>query len=354
MKASASISNIFWSWLTERNSSSIDLTNIEKRDSRSTQSSSLVESDKKLFDKLVSTIDSRISKLLRVNEILQHDSSTSPRNIDDIRSAFERERDSLNSRKTEFITYERRVQTTSDELTIVFVVQTHVLQQRDDLVYKTEEDQQFVNFLINVDFNDGLSAVTPDLIEGYLKKAFDRDAVVERLDRSTVSTQCSFLIALAHLIEKFKKVESNMTCEAHQVVYVATYLVYARDRAQISTQENDKSDMTHVNSFVCDDERLKISVHYAIENLDSEVIKYRQYLLFDENIQMNLQHFISDRRHLRNLQDWAQRNANTFREASEHHERAISFFMRRKVLHRVCKTKAVNKAANTSHEKIEE
>ncbi len=289
---------------------------------------------------LVPTTDPRFPRLALENGILLHNSSVPPLNLEEIKLFLGQDRKSPDPGQTEFTTYEQQAETAPGEPGVKSALQDNILQRRKYGVYKIEHDQQFSRFPINVGFNNGLSAATPDWVEGYFKKYFDQNSTVELLGDSAVPTAVTFPIALAHLVGEFKKLGGNLATGSQQAAYAATCLVNGRDLARLSMQKSTEPGMAYVGSFVSDGHYLRISVHYTTEDPISKATQYRQYLVFDANIQQDPEHFKDGRRRLRNLQDWTQQNAEMFMEASEHHAQVISPPKKRETPYRVCKNKA--------------
>jgi len=290
-----------------------------KKVPRSSPSPSLSTGNETVSNKTVSTTGSQFGAHVRQNGVLDHDILMPPTNLKDIVLCLERKRDSPDPGQTEFTDYDRDIKSAPNETAIVFAVISGVLKKSRDPLYRSYPNQQFANFPTDVGFNNGLSAARPDWIEGYLKSAYDKDSVVEQLSGAAVQSQGNYPIVLAHLAGEFNKRGGDMACASDQAAYDAAYLVYGRDHAQVLMHKVDESGMAYVGSFVCDGSRLQISVHYATKHITTGVTEYRQYLMFDENIQMNLQHFIDGRRRLRNLQDWSRCNANLIRVPSSHY-----------------------------------
>lgn len=205
------------------------------------------------------------------------------------------------------------------------------------LTVTTYPNQQFANFPVNVGFNNDLSAAKPDWIEGYLKNAFQDNSIVEQLGDAAVQSHGKFPLVLAHLVGEFERRGGDIDCGSDQAAYDAAYLVHGRNHARILMHKTDESGMAHVGSFVCDGTHLQISVHYATENHITGAIEYRQYLVFDENIRRDREHFAEGYKHLRNLQGWSRRNADMIREPVK--EPSSSSKPKRETPHRACKRK---------------
>ena len=88
-----------------------------------------------------------------------------------------------------------------------------LLKKYDDKIYESITNQQFTEFLIKVSFNNNLSAVKSDFIEGYLKEVFKSYSVKDQLDSSAVSTSGEYLITLSHIAEEFKRYNKDFRCE---------------------------------------------------------------------------------------------------------------------------------------------
>ena len=334
--------------LTTENVALINTEETRKKGLRASSSPSPSRSDESGSDTTVSTTDVLFGQIARHNGILDHDSSIPPTNLKDIQLFLAQKRDSPDPGKTEFTDYERDVKRASNEISTVLAVTSGILQKSRDPLYTGYPNQHFANFPTNVGFNDGLSAARPDWIEGYLKDAFENNSIVERLDGVAVQTSGKFPIVLAHLAGEFKRRGGNMVCGSDQAAYDAAYLVYGRKQAQVLMHKADESGKAYVGSFVCDGQHLQISVHYTTKHPTSGATEYRQYLMFDENIQRDLEHFINGRRHLRNLQDFSRRNANMIREPPKDHKQE-----KRKTPHRACKGRALRDAAKVSDNNVE-
>lgn len=112
-------------------------------------------------------------------------------------------------------------------------------------------------------------------------------------------------------------------------MYDAAYLVYGRNYARLLMHKIDQAGMAYVGSFGCDGSRLHPT---------TKITEFRQYILFDENIQRHYQHFTKSCQWLRNLQDWSRCNANMTRKLSNDHKQGP-----RERLLRSCKGKSVYK-----------
>lgn len=259
-----------------------------------------------------------------------------PINLKDIQLFLETERDSPDPSQTEFTSYDKDVRCAPNEATIVLAVVSDVLKKSRDPLYKSYAGSQFADFPTDVGFNNGFSAARPDWIEGYLEDAFGENSIIGQLDGAAVRSQGNFPIVLAHLAGEFRKRGGNMICGSDQAAYDAAYLVYGTSHVRTLKHKIDEAGTAYVGSFVCDGSRLQISVHYATKHPATGAMEFRQYLMFDENIQRDYAHFLRGRKWLRNLQDWSRCNANMIREPSNDDKRGP-----RKSLHRSCKGKAI-------------
>lgn len=268
-------------------------------------------------DKTIPLTDPQFSKMARENGILSMIGSREPSNIMDICAILETGRNSPTPGQTEFAAFRSDVEISGNEISVGVVVLS--ILKRCDLPYKRALNQPFTKFPSKVGFNDGLSVAKPDLVEGYFAPAFKPYDFERPVADSAIPTQCEYPIAMSHLTGDFKKLGGNFRCGQHQAAYNAAFLVYARDQAGIAVNGPDKVDAAFVGSFICDGERLQISVHYSSKDSSGKTV-YHQTPVFDRNIRMNRASFTDGRKHLRNLQDWAQENANEIRLALIAHD----------------------------------
>lgn len=309
---------------------------VGRRGSRPSQSPGPAGSD----TTLVLTTDPRFPRHALENGILPYNPSTPPSNFEDIKAFLEQDRKSPGPDQTEFTTYQQQVETAPGEAGVKSALQDNILQRRKYGVYKIEHDQQFSRFPGNVGFNNGLSAATPDWVEGYFKNYIDQqNPTFQLLGDSAVPTAVTFPIVLAHLVGEFKKLGGNLATGSQQAAYAAACLVYGRDLASLSMQKGIEPGMAYVGSFVSDGHYLRISVHYKTEDPISQATQYRQYVVFAANVQQDYEHFEIGYRMLRNLQDWTQQNAGMLIMVPKHDGQAIASPKKRKIPDRVCKSK---------------
>ena len=335
-EVAATLSDTSSSLLTKTNLSLHDSVEMERRGPRPSQSPSPSGCD----TTLIPTTDPRFPRLALENGILPYNPSTPPRNFEDIKAFLEQDRKSPGPGQTEFTTYQQQVATAPGEAGVKSALQDNVLQRRKYGVDKIEHDQQFSRFPSNVGFNNGLSAATPDWVEGYFKNYIDQTPTFQSLGDSAVPTAVTFPIVLAHLVGEFKKLGGNLATGSQQAAYAAACLVHGRDLASLSMQKGIEPGMAYVGSFVSDGHYLRISVHYTTEDPISQATQYRQYVVFDANVQQDYEHFELGYRMLRNLQDWTQQNAGMLMMVPKHDGQAIASPKKRKIPDRVCKSKA--------------
>ena len=104
---------------------------------------------------------------------------------------------------------------------------------------------------------------------------------------------------------------------SRQAAHDAASLVYGRGQALLAFEKENNGEEAYVASFVCDGERLQLSVHLIRKAVATAKTSYHQYIVFDGNIRSDLPTFLNGRRRLLNLRDWAKDNAALFRENLE-------------------------------------
>lgn len=179
-------------------------------------------------------------------------------------------RDSPTPGQTEFAAFRSDVEVSGNEVSVGVALLS--ILKRCDLPYKRSLYQPFTKFPPKVGFNDGLSVAKPDLVEGYFAPAFKPYVFQRPLGDSAVPKQCEYPIAMSHLTGEFKKLGGDFRCGQHQAAYDAASLVYARDQAVGAIHRPDKADAAFVGSFICDGERLQISVHYSSKDSSGKTV----------------------------------------------------------------------------------
>ena len=258
-------------------------------------------------EKSASTTDSQVSRLAKENGILDKNQSAQASNIDKIRAILKRSRDSPPPEPKDFKKFCRKIRVAQNESGIQRAV-LPLLQEYDDENYEQLTNQRFTRFPTNVGFNNGLSAAKPDFIEDYLDESFNPYFLRSRLGGAAVPTPGDCPIALPHFAREFKRYGGDFKCGTCQAAYDAASLVYGRKQASTTMDKKDQANAAYVGTFVCDGDRLLISVHYSSKDALGKTV-YHQCPVFDRSIRMDHESFAHGRQHLRNLQDWAKENA---------------------------------------------
>ena len=264
-------------------------------------------------EKLVPCSDPRFVPIARKNGVLLHDGDCQPKNIKNIVSILNQPRDSPGPGQQEFRKYDGDIKRATNEKEIGYTILS-LLKRYGDNDYASQLDRQLVNFPKAVGLNDGLSPPKPDFSEGYVEDVINPHLLSPQIVGAIVPTQGESSIALSHFVGEFKKLGGDIVLGSRQAAYDAASLVYSRGQALLALEKENDGEEAYVASFVCDGERLQLSVHFVRKAVATAKISYHQYIVFDGNIRLDLQNFLNGRRRLLNLRDWAKDNAALFRK----------------------------------------
>ncbi|GAW17929.1 hypothetical protein ANO14919_073980 [Xylariales sp. No.14919] len=273
--------------------------------------------------KSVSTTASSFAAKAEANNILLV-TSLPPTNINDLRECFSKSGSSVSATRSQFLRYSKHVNRSLNEAA-VSDLKWHLLK---DYIDEEDEDdpspyytyainQQFTNFPRNVGFNDGLSPPQPDFIEGPWRRTFGQFPIEEVSGAVPVKDKI-ISIALPHIAGEWKANGKDMERARVQSAYDGAALVYARTQALKCLGKSDPPGHAKVITFITDGTILKLYAHYASPSKEG-TLEYHQYRIETVDLLRSCDVFNLGRQGLRNLQDYARKEAEALRDALIEH-----------------------------------
>ena len=272
--------------------------------------------------KNVSFTDAQFVCLTKSNDILQSEKFSILKNMSKIQTFLDRSRDSLDFNETTFRKYLIQLDMNDEEIAVLTLFLSDLLLN----LYESEDYGRVLQKALryasaNVEFNNDLFASRLDYLESFNERTFESHSMKEFLDDVVVRTGITSVkvaMILPALIGEFKKLRKDFELEENQAAYDEVSLIYERVQAEISLlyernssgrslRLNKKkdiltSDIAYVDSFVSDDKRLQILIHFfSINECENRVFYHA--VVCDSKFVLNYASFVEERKRLHNLQD---------------------------------------------------
>ncbi|KAF2962856.1 hypothetical protein GQX73_g10717 [Xylaria multiplex] len=268
--------------------------------------------------KTTSTTTSGFALQAHKNGILDPIGSKPPANLEDLREQYAKSRATVSPTESEYKSYARKVARVPNEATMVVETSRHMLKEYDDDAYHQSFSQSFTGFPDDVGFNDGLSALQPDFVEGLEMGEYDLFPVDEQVAGAVLYKDNPRSMTLPHLAGEWKGPGKNMEEARLQSAYDGAALVFARNQALSYMGKPDPPGHAEVTTFATDGTTLNQYAHYA-EELEDGTTKYHQYHVKSTNLINSHKDFRDGYKHLRNAQDHARDQSYALRDDLNEH-----------------------------------
>lgn len=249
----------------------------------------------------------------RKNGILDPRSSKPPANIKILKEWCARSQGSPSPTQSEFQDYEWDVAQAVNESTMQSVLVGQLLKKhcRTPQVVAAF-NKRCVLFPQKAGFNNGLTILQPDFVQGLAIQEFGDFPVNEYIDGSVLH-EATYPITLAHIAGEFKALGMNLEHAKLQAAHGGASLVYARNQALKYLGEEEPSSNAEVITFTTDGSILKLYAHYASREEDG-TDKYHQYHFQSYFLNFNDTGLKEGRRALRNAQEYAMEQSCLLRD----------------------------------------
>ncbi|KAI5917139.1 hypothetical protein F4810DRAFT_716746 [Camillea tinctor] len=285
------------------------------KDSISTPPESISEST---FSKTLSTTMSGFAIQANRNGILRAVQSHSPANLEDIRKRYAQSRSTALPTESTYGDYVRTVENAVNEITITMEVARQLLKNCIECDYSGVFNQSFTGFPKDVGFNNGLSALRPDYVEGPLIENHHPFPVHEYVNGAALYKDNPCSVILPHIAGECKGRGKDMDQARLQSAYVGAALVYVRNQALSYLGKQDPPGHAEVTTFTTDGTNLNLFAHYATQS-ENGTLQYHQYLVKSTNLIESPQALKDGRRGLRNAQDYAKKQSYALRDELKEH-----------------------------------
>jgi len=269
--------------------------------------------------KPVSTTSRPFRQQLRLNNVLEAESSSVPANLEQIQAILDGSRQSTSPGEEDFLDYKDDVTNAVNEKTLQIEAWTAVCKRMRSSVthgkrpqYSSVCDLPFNKVPKDVGFNHGISPPQPDLALGFRWYDFGSSTKLCHIAGVIPPHDDHHTIALPHLFGEYKKPGGAYQEAAAQAAYDGAYGTWARSEVLKVIGDVDDERMAYVFSFATDGMTMRFFAHFRDV---SDQICYHQHEIFPATslIQTVDAHRLMYRR-MRNLQELAFKNADSLRQ----------------------------------------
>lgn len=311
--------------------------------------------------KSIPTTDSKFETAFRANGGVSalRASEVPPSNKQEVRAYISQDRGSASPTSSQHRKFLDSLEAAFNERDIENLLQgrlfkdTNKTNSLQDIDYRANVDKQWIAFPKNVGFNNGLSAPTPDLVEGYAQRTFPPS--IQQLGGSATlihDHSASAYVGLPHFAAEFKDFGKNMREAEVQAGYDGAHMLYARNEALAHIEDKDPPLRASPMTVTSDGYSWRAYSHYAHQGSETDTLKYYQVCEFPHILctfkaclgsNETFNHALSlileivqneiafgrtidydDFKHsyktLRNVQDWARKESDDLRDRLRRHE----------------------------------
>jgi hypothetical protein len=133
------------------------------------------------------------------NGILNPLISKPPTNLKEIRKRVAGSRGTASLTESVYKQFVHTVRSALNEMTMLFQVGRHILKEDDNKGYQKAFNQAFTGFPKDVGFNNGLSTLRPDFVEGLQKQDYYPFPVDDHVNGAVLYKDDLFSLTLLHI-----------------------------------------------------------------------------------------------------------------------------------------------------------